>query len=258
MSHGFNVATALQTIHEHVHTVGLGVIPTQWMEGETSEFCKENEVFPPMLGMWFNMIAKHPYGDDFSCGDEVGLWSVKDRMTGNGWRRYVFYGSRSVMTEVEVGAGMRDVGFAFYDDAQTMLASLWCLNMMKEAGMFPFKPQVYLLNAGYGNERLLLSEAVCVSDSFLFVADHDGRAFGRLWCGYAVDVDMPGAGKVAVKRSVLREDSALKDFSAPLHIRMRRTADTTGSLPERVAEMIFTVPLSAVVWREEASLWVLL
>lgn len=256
MSHGFNVATALQTIHEHVHTVGLGVMPMQWMEGEASEFCKENEVFPPLLGMWFNAIAKRPYGD-LRC-DKVGLWSVEDRLIGDGWRRYVFYGSCVVMTEAQVGAGMRDVGFDFYDDAQTMLAALWCLNMMKEAEIFPFKPQVYLLNAGYGNERLLLSEAVCVSDSFLFVADHDGRAFGRLWCGYAVDTDIPGVGKVAIKRSALREDPTLKDFSAPLHIRMMRTAGTTSPSSGRVAEMTFTVPLSAVVRRKESSLWTLL
>lgn len=35
MTNNFNVVTALQTIHEHVHAVGCGCIPSDWTTPDT-------------------------------------------------------------------------------------------------------------------------------------------------------------------------------------------------------------------------------
>lgn len=55
MPDGFNMVTAMETIHRHIHAVGCGALPSCWMTGDPSFFCRADGLFVPSLAvctMW--------------------------------------------------------------------------------------------------------------------------------------------------------------------------------------------------------------
>lgn len=82
MTNNFNVVTALQTIHEHVHAVGCGCIPSDWTTGDPGAFCETNNVFVPGLGAWFVEVSRCPSESLSAVSPHLSLpscawWSVR-------------------------------------------------------------------------------------------------------------------------------------------------------------------------------------
>lgn len=48
MPDGFNMVTAMETIHRHIHAVGCGALPSCWMTGDPSFFCRADGLFVPI------------------------------------------------------------------------------------------------------------------------------------------------------------------------------------------------------------------
>lgn len=51
MPDGFNMVTAMETIHRHIHAVGCGALPSCWMTGDPSFFCRADGLFVPSLAV---------------------------------------------------------------------------------------------------------------------------------------------------------------------------------------------------------------
>lgn len=63
MPDGFNMVTAMETIHRHIHAVGCGALPSCWMTGDPSFFCRADGLFVPSLAVWFGAACRRPFGD---------------------------------------------------------------------------------------------------------------------------------------------------------------------------------------------------
>lgn len=63
MPDGFNMVTAMETIHRHIHAVGCGVLPSCWMTGDPLFFCRADGLFVPSLAVWFGAACRRPFGD---------------------------------------------------------------------------------------------------------------------------------------------------------------------------------------------------
>lgn len=87
MPDGFNMVTAMETIHRHIHAVGCGALPSCWMTGDPSLFCRADGLFVPSLAVWF----------DAACRDAA----VAGSMAAGVRRQYDFGISRYVPDEVE-------------------------------------------------------------------------------------------------------------------------------------------------------------
>lgn len=120
MPDGFNMVTAMETIHRHIHAVGCGALPSCWMTGDPSFFCRADGLFVPSLAVWFGAACRRPFGDGSWDGylppmPRGSMWGVRDHRTGDGWRRYISYGSHGVVSDVmeimEAGGGKREVRF---------------------------------------------------------------------------------------------------------------------------------------------------
>ena len=127
MPDGFNMVTAMETIHRHIHAVGCGALPSCWMTGDPSFFCRADGLFVPSLAVWFGAACRRPFGDGSWDGylppmPRGSMWGVRDHRTGDGWRRYISYGSHGVVSDVmeimEAGGGKREVRFFFRRDAE--------------------------------------------------------------------------------------------------------------------------------------------
>lgn len=58
MPDGFNMVTAMETIHRHIHAVGCGALPSCWMTGDPSFFCRADGLFVPSLAVWFGAACR--------------------------------------------------------------------------------------------------------------------------------------------------------------------------------------------------------
>lgn len=114
MPDGFNMVTAMETIHRHIHAVGCGALPSCWMTGDPPFFCRADGLFVPSLAVWFGAACRRPFGDGSWDGylppmPRGSMWGVRDHRTGDGWRRYISYGSHGVVSDVmeimEAGGG---------------------------------------------------------------------------------------------------------------------------------------------------------
>lgn len=124
MPDGFNMVTAMETIHRHIHAVGCGALPSCWMTGDPSFFCRADGLFVPSLAVWFGAACRRPFGDGSWDGylppmPRGSMWGVRDHRTGDGWRRYISYGSHGVVSDVMeiMEAGVRrqcDFGISRY------------------------------------------------------------------------------------------------------------------------------------------------
>lgn len=267
MPDGFNMVTAMETIHRHIHAVGCGALPSCWTTGDPAAFCEVNNLFVPGLAVWFGAACRRPFGDGSWDGylppmPRGSMWGVRDHRIGDGWRRYISYGSHGVVSDVmeimEAGGGKREVRFFFRRDAEALLGALWCLDMMGHVGFMPFDPQVYLLHMMKHGDGLLLDATVCVSDTFYFVDDRD-TGYGVLWHGRDGGDPVSRTGVTEMKSSAIRAHPDYEDVSLPLSVRCPGAVPAETHRPGTViAEMTFTVPLHAARRQREADLWALL
>lgn len=72
MPDGFNMVTAMETIHRHIHAVGCGALPSCWMTGDPSFFCRADGLFVPSLAVWFGDCGNDFYRPAPCC--RGGLW----------------------------------------------------------------------------------------------------------------------------------------------------------------------------------------
>lgn len=267
MPDGFNMVTAMETIHRHIHAVGCGALPSCWMTGDPSFFCRADGLFVPSLAVWFGAACRRPFGDGSWDGylppmPRGSMWGVRDHRAGDGWRRYISYGSHGVVSDVmeimEAGGGKREVRFFFRRDAEALLGALWCLDMMGHVGFMPFDPQVCMLHMMKYGDWMSLDGSVCVSDTFYFVDDVD-VGYGVLWHGRNEYGPTSRVGVTEMNASAIRKHPHYEDISLPLSIRTPRCSPGTKPRPGSViAEMAFTVPLHAAAGRKEADLWSIL
>lgn len=74
MPDGFNMVTAMETIHRHIHAVGCGALPSCWMTGDPSFFCRADGLFVPSV--WRRFMGWVPPADAARRQREADLWAL--------------------------------------------------------------------------------------------------------------------------------------------------------------------------------------
>ena len=103
MPDGFNMVTAMETIHRHIHAVGCGALPSCWMTGDPSFFCRADGLFVPSLAVWFGAACRRP----LPCGSvrpaAVPCRVVRCGLPPSVWRRFMGWEPPADAARLHVG-----------------------------------------------------------------------------------------------------------------------------------------------------------
>lgn len=263
----FDMAKALEGVHEYAHALGGGFIPHAWRSGEMNDTWATNDIFFSGLEDWLGSILHYPPNkipyhmtQFLKTGKPESYWWARDANIGTSVRRTIFYGN-TIVGDIGMGPGDREFQFNFHN-GKVLLVELWCVNMAHHVGLMPFDPMLYIKNATplSGGDGVEVDKALCCASKSFYVVDEEDSAFFVVWRGRhpSEAKALAVVGRAKMKAVTEKAHPVLKGFS------MRMTVNNCGYISQVNDKLFATVTFvsspraQSFVNRQPQSLWTFL